>query len=64
MATTMEMDEGKQIYEITEREAKEKGKTKQEKIKYGFEEKQNKVQTIDINTFILFKYSFLIQDQV
>lgn len=63
MATTMEMEEGKQTYEITEREAKDKGKTKQEKVKYGFEEKQNKVRTIDTNTFILFKYSFLIQDQ-
>lgn len=54
-AASVEAEEGKQTHEITEREAQGEGKTKQEEVECGFEEKQNEVWTIDTDTFILFK---------
>lgn len=63
-AASVEAEEGKQTHEITEREAQGEGKTKQEEVECGFEEKQNEVWTIDTDTFILFKCPFLIQDRV
>lgn len=63
-AASVEVEEGKQTHEITEREAQGEGKTKQEEVECGFEEKQNEVWTIDTDTFILLKCPFRIQDRV